>query len=128
MNANDSRKLVLDFLACWQERDIERLMGFFSEQSVYHNVPVAPIGGLAGIRRIFEAFLGAFRTALLEVVTVAAESNLVLAERIDHFEMHDGRKITLPVTGVFVIENDRIVRFSDYFDLASFERQSGMKL
>ncbi|MEP7244519.1 MAG: nuclear transport factor 2 family protein [Gammaproteobacteria bacterium] len=128
MNANDSKQLVLDFLAAWDGRDIERLMSFFTERSVYHNVPVAPITGLAGIRAIFVAFLGAFRSARLEVVTAVAEPGLVIAERIDYFEMHDGRQVTLPVTGVFVVEQARIARFSDYFDLASFERQSGLKL
>ncbi len=52
----------------------------------------------------------------------------MIAERIDHFVMNDGRKIRLPVTGVFVVKEGRITRFSDYFDLADFERQSGMKL
>ena len=32
------------------------------------------------------------------------------------------------MTGVFVVENGKITRFSDYFDLADFERQSGFKL
>ena len=39
-----------------------------------------------------------------------------------------GRRIELPVTGVFVLAGGKIARFSDYFDLASFEHQSGMKL
>jgi limonene-1,2-epoxide hydrolase len=128
MTATDSKALVLEFLAAWDGRDLDRIMSFFCERSIYHNVPVAPIRGLLGIRTIFEAFLKAFRTATLEVVAVAAEPGLVIAERIDRFEMNDGRQITLPVTGVFVIENDKIARFSDYFDLASFERQSGLKL
>jgi len=123
-----SKQLVLDFLASWRSRDLERLMSFFSEDSTYHNVPVEPIRGLAGIRGIFTAFLAAFREASLDVVCVAAEPGLVIAERIDRFETRSGVAFALPVTGVFVIENEKIARFSDYFDLASFERQSGMKL
>ena len=50
----------------------------------------------------------------LDIVTLAAEPGLVLAERIDYFRMTDGRKVVLPVNGVF--------------DLADFEQQSGFKL
>ena len=55
-------------------------------------------------------------------MTLNASPGLVLAERVDYFTMNDGRKIVLPVTGVFVVRNGRITRFSDYFDLADFER------
>ncbi|WP_273454885.1 limonene-1,2-epoxide hydrolase family protein [Nevskia ramosa] len=123
-----SEKLVRHFLGAWTGRNIETLCACFANDAVYHNVPVAPIKGIAGIRQIFVAFLDAFEMANLEVITLAAEPGLVIAERIDHFLMRNGTRITLPVTGVFEVSGGRIVRFSDYFDLADFERQSGMKL
>lgn len=123
-----SEKRVRHFLGAWTGRDIETLCACFADDAVYHNVPVAPIKGIAGIRQIFVAFLDAFEMANLEIITLAAEPGLVIAERIDHFLMRNGTRITLPVTGVFELRNGRITRFSDYFDLADFERQSGMKL
>ncbi len=126
--AEHAKRLVLDFLESWRRRDIAKLMSFFSESSIYHNVPVAPIQGLEGIRRIFEAFLASFRSASLDVVCVVSEPGLVIAERVDRFETNGGKAFELPVTGVFVIENEKIVRFSDYFDLETFEQRSGMKL
>jgi limonene-1,2-epoxide hydrolase len=123
-----SEKLVRDFLGSWQGRNLDTICGAFAENAVYHNVPVKPIEGMAGIRAIFQAFLDAFTYAELKIITLAAEPGLVLAERIDYFTMNDGRKIVLPVTGVFVVKNGKITRFSDYFDLADFERQSGLKL
>jgi limonene-1,2-epoxide hydrolase len=128
LDAAQSKQLVLEFLAAWRIRDLDRLMSFFDDSSVYHNVPVEPIRGLAGIRGIFEAFLQSFRLASLDVVTVTAEPGLVLAERVDRFQTTGGTAFELPVTGVFEIANGKIVRFSDYFDLATFERRSGMKL
>ena len=115
-------------MSAWRERNLDHLLSFFASDAVYHNVPVAPIVGQAAIRDIFAAFLREFRTASLDVVTAVAEPGLVIAERIDRFESNSGRRIELPVTGVFVLADGKIVRFSDYFDLASFERQSGMKL
>lgn len=123
-----SEKLVRDFLGAWEGRDLDKICSAFADGAVYHNVPVKPIEGIAGIRAIFTAFLDGFKEARLDVVTLAAEPGLVIAERVDYFTMNDGRKIVLPVTGVFVVKGGRITRFSDYFDLADFERQSGMKL
>lgn len=128
MTADESRRWVLSFLSAWRERNLDHLLSFFASDAVYHNVPVAPIVGQAAIRDIFAAFLREFRTASLDVVTAVAEPGLVIAERIDRFESNGGRRIELPVTGVFVLADGKIARFSDYFDLASFERQSGMKL
>ncbi len=123
-----SEKLVRDFLGSWEGRDLDTICGAFADDAVYHNVPVKPIEGIAGIRAIFQAFLDAFAEAKLDIIALAAEPGLVLAERVDYFTMNDGRKVVLPVTGVFVVKNDQITRFSDYFDLADFERQSGFKL
>ena len=124
----DSEKLVRGFLGGWEGGDLEALCGAFADDAVYHNVPVAPIEGIVGIRAIFQAFLDAFAKAKLDIVTLAAEPGLVLVERIDYFTMHDGREVVLPVNGVFEVRDGKIVRFSDYFDLADFERQSGFKL
>ncbi len=123
-----SEKLVRDFLGAWPARSLEAICGGFADDAVYHNVPVEPIEGIADIRATFQGFLDAFSAAKLDVVTLAAEPGLVLVERIDYFTMNDGRSVVLPVTGVFEVKNGKITRFSDYFDLADFEEQSGIKL
>lgn len=123
-----SEQVVRDFLESWGGRSLETICSGFADDAVYHNVPVDPIEGIADIRAVFQGFLDAFCDAKLDVVRLAAEPGLVLAERVDYFTMNDGRKIVLPVTGVFEIENGKIKRFSDYFDLADFEGQSGLKL
>ncbi|WP_205873130.1 limonene-1,2-epoxide hydrolase family protein [Mycobacterium camsae] len=123
-----SEQVVREFLGSWEARSLDTICSGFADDAVYHNVPVAPIEGIAGIRGIFEAFLDAFADAKLDIVTLAAEPGRVLVERVDYFTMNDGRKVVLPVTGVFEVKNGKITRFSDYFDLADFERQSGMKL
>lgn len=123
-----SEQLVRDFLGSWEGRRLDDICGGFADDAVYHNVPVQPIEGIAGIRAVFQAFLEAFSDAKLEILSLAAEPGLVLVERIDYFTMNDGRKVVLPVTGVFEVNHGKITRFSDYFDLADFESQSGMKL
>jgi limonene-1,2-epoxide hydrolase len=126
--ADAAASVVRDFLGAWQGRDLDYLTGFFAEDAVYHNVPVAPIKGTAGIRQIFAQFLEAFQEASLDIVSMASAQGLVLAERVDRFLMRDGRRIELPVTGVFELVDGKIVRFSDYFDMDDFRRQSGLSL
>ena len=127
LNAEASRKLVTDFLAAWAHRDLDTLMAFFGADAIYHNVPVAPIAGTPAIREIFRKFLEVFSEISLDVVNIAAEPDLVFVERVDRFAL-DGRRIELPVNGVFEIRSGKIARFSDYFDLMSFEKLSGIKL
>ncbi|SER11275.1 limonene-1,2-epoxide hydrolase [Solimonas aquatica] len=126
--SDGAAELVRGFLGAWRERDLDRLVGFFADAAVYHNVPVEPIRGVAGIRHAFARFLEMFERASLDIVNIASDSNLVLVERIDRFVMRDGRGIELPVTGVFEVADGKIVRFSDYFDLGDFQRQSGLSL
>jgi limonene-1,2-epoxide hydrolase len=127
-SAADSKALVVKFLDSWERRDLKVIMSCFNDDAVYHNVPVAPITGRAGILAIFEAFLDTFEVLTLETVRIAAEDDLVFAERIDHFRLRNGARFDLPVNGVFEIENGKIQRFSDYFNLPSFEGPSGLKL
>ena len=36
-------RLVRDFIAAWNQNDIDRVMGFFAPDCVYDNVPVGPV-------------------------------------------------------------------------------------
>ena len=120
--------LVRDFLGAWPRRDLDELMSFFAADAVYHNVPVAPCVGAAAIRETFAGFLATMPGIVLDVVNVAASGSLVMAERIDRFVMPNGHRFDLPVTGVFEVRDGKIVAFRDYFNLASFESESGLSL
>ena len=122
----DNEKTVRDFLAAWPRKKIDELMSYFTDDAVYHNIPVAPVNGKAEIRKVFEGFLGAFSIEL-HVVNAAAAGNVVFTERIDRFDMN-GKRFDLPVNGVFELRGGKIAAFRDYFDLATFEKPSGLKL
>jgi limonene-1,2-epoxide hydrolase len=46
----------------------------------------------------------------------------VLTERIDHLVVR-GTSITLPIMGVFDVQDGLIAEWRDYFDLASYRAQ-----
>ena len=121
-------QIVRDFLGAWPRRNVDELMSFFAPHAVYHNVPVAPCIGGAAIRETFTGFLATMPGIVLDVIQLVAAGPLVMAERIDRFVMPNGHRFDLPVTGVFEVRGEKIVAFRDYFDLATFERGSGLKL
>jgi limonene-1,2-epoxide hydrolase len=126
--ALDNEQIILDFLAAWPRANVDELMSYFAPDAVYHNVPVAPTQGADRIREIFQAFLGLMNRIDLDVVNSAAKGNVVFTERIDRFHMKNGKKFDLPVNGIFELREGKIVRFSDYFNLADWEKPSGMPL
>lgn len=116
-------RLVRDFIAAWNQNDIERVMGFFAADCVYHNIPVDPVSGHAAIRAVIQGFAGMASEIDWRLHQIAeTESGVVMTERTDRFKMGD-KWVELPVMGSFEIDSGRIVAWRDYFDLAQFQRQ-----
>jgi limonene-1,2-epoxide hydrolase len=116
-------KIVRRFCEAVPRRDCAELAGFFSDDAVYHNIPVDPVRGPEAIRKLLESFLAPASHAEFEIHGIAAHGNLVLTERIDRFVVN-GKPITLPVMGAFEVRPDgKIAAWRDYFDLAQFTKQ-----
>ena len=103
--------------AC-NRRDTEAAIALFTDDAVYHNMPIEPVRGRDAIR----ATLGPFLTMATEVQWVvhhvAANANgVVMTERTDRFLL-SGQWLDLPVMGVFEIQDGRISAWRDYFDMA----------
>ncbi len=49
---NDPAELVTEFCALWANPDLETILSYFTEDAVYHNIPMAPAEGLAAIRAL----------------------------------------------------------------------------
>ena len=115
--------LVRAFYEVWSRLDVEELMSYFTETSVWHNVPDGePLRGASAIRQVIEWLVEDWtRDAKVnfEVLNFASRENLVFSERVDHVESL-GRRVDLPVVGIFLIENGKIVEWRDYYDAATF--------
>lgn len=119
-----NEKIVRDFCDAWARKDADELLGFFTEDAIYHNIPMPPMQGKAAIRSVFDLFLPPSETVEFEVRNLASNGNVVFTERVDRFLM-GGNKVELPVTGVFEIESGLIKAWRDYFDMQMFTRQTG---
>ena len=119
----DPETVVRDFCAAWSRRDIGELLGYFTDDAVYHNMPLAPVSGKDGIREVLNLFVPPAETIEFEMLKVAARGDVVFTERVDRFTMA-GRKIELPVAGVFEVRDGKIAAWRDYFDFGAWQRQS----
>jgi limonene-1,2-epoxide hydrolase len=116
--------LVRRFCAAWsaERLDIDGLLDFFTEDAVYHNMPIQAIQGKDAIKGMIEQFMASFQRCDWEVKHVAASDGVVLTERLDAFIGAD-KRVELPVMGAFEIRDGKIAAWRDYFDLGVWMKQ-----
>lgn len=111
--------LVTQFCAAWVRMDADELADYFTEDGVYHNIPMAPAVGKAAVRELLVGMKAMISSIRFEVHRQVAQGDLVMNERTDHLEM-GGKTISLPVVGVFEISDGKIRAWRDYFDMGQF--------
>ena len=120
--AKDPEAIVREFCARWPERNIDALLGYFTDDALYHNMPMEPVTGKDGIREVMNLFVPA-EDLEAEIVLLATRGNIVFTERIDRMTI-GGKRVVLPCAGVFEIRDGKIAAWRDYFDLATWQRQT----
>ncbi len=112
--AND--ELVRQFIAAWERRDTEHILSYFSDDAVYHAIPLTPIVGKPALDAWVRGF-GAVPPGRLDVRHQVASGNVVMNERTDHITLN-GVPVTLPICAVFDLRDGKITAWREYFDLA----------
>ena len=115
-------EIVKDFIAAFPGRDAKKLAAFFSEDAVYHNIPLEPIKGRDAIEATLAGFMGMADQIRFDTLHLLADGAVVMTERIDHF-IGPERTISLPVMGVFEVHDGAITAWRDYFDMNQFTSQ-----
>ena len=123
MSESENIELIRKFCAAWAKPDATALADYFTDDAVYHNMPVQPIQGKDAIKGVIEQFTAPFERSEWELLQIAAVGDVVLTERVDRFISAD-KTIELPVMGTFEIVGGKIAAWRDYFDLAAWTRQS----
>ncbi len=119
----EAEKIVTDFCNAWPRKNIDELLTFFADDAVYHNIPVEPARGKDAIRAVINSFLPAAKSIEFKVLKSAGAGNLVMNERVDVFDLGGGKKISLPVAGVFDVTGGKISAWRDYFDMQMYTKQ-----
>jgi limonene-1,2-epoxide hydrolase len=115
-------EIVTSFCAAWAEVDVDKIVGFLSEDAVYHNIPLDPVTGRDAIRATIAGFTAGVDRVEFEIRNTAVNGNVVLNERVDRFFSPE-RTIELPVMGTFEVTDGLITAWRDYFDLNQFMSQ-----
>lgn len=119
----DAEKVVTEFCNAWPRKNIDELLGFFTDDAVYHNIPMDPARGKAAIRAVINTFLPMAKSVQFKVLKSGSAGNVVFNERVDIFDLGGGKTISLPVAGVFEVSGGKIAAWRDYFDLATYTKQ-----
>jgi limonene-1,2-epoxide hydrolase len=112
-------EVVTEFCKKWLTADPDELAGYFTEDAVYHNIPMEPVQGREAIKEFIAGFTAGFDGIDFQVHRQVSDGNVVMNERTDVMHRKDGGEIPLPVTGVFEVIDGRIAAWRDYFDLAT---------
>jgi limonene-1,2-epoxide hydrolase len=114
---SNPEQIVRDFCDAWKALDIDAIVDAFTDDAVYHNIPMDPLEGKDAIRAFLEG-LGAMMTAAeFRIGNLAVNGDVVLTERVDSFTTPAGKEVGVPVMGVFEIRDGKIAAWRDYFDM-----------
>ena len=120
----DPKQIVRDFCAAWEAMDQPRILDAFTDDAVYHNMPMPPAAGKDAIKALLGLILAPAKSVKFEIKKIVAEGDIVLTERVDTFLMGD-KTVALDVMGTFELRDGKIAAWRDYFDMASWTKQAG---
>ena len=116
--------IIEAFVEAFNQKDVDRIMTFFTADAVYHNMPGEPVAGAAAVRKAIESYVPTADSIDWEIVHASQAGDTVLTERIDRFVI-GGKPVVLPVMGAFDLRDGKIAAWRDYFDMATWRRQMG---
>jgi len=123
-------KTVREFCAAWDDLDIDKILSLMSEDALYHNLPLEPLKGQQQIAGFVDGFFQLANRAKFEILTLVADEERVVTERVDTFGFKDGSVMKeLPVLGIFEFdESGKISSWREYWDLQDWVKRGGPAL
>jgi limonene-1,2-epoxide hydrolase len=115
-------ELVTEFCKLWSSPNPEELAGYFTEDAVYHNIPMEPVHGREAIKEFITGFVAAFGGLDFNVHRQVSDGTVVMNERTDVLHRKDGGEVSLPVIKVFEVHDGKIAAWRDYFDMAAITK------
>jgi limonene-1,2-epoxide hydrolase len=112
-----AEQVVRDFCAAASTRNPDVIRAFFSDDIVYHNIPMDPAEGIEATMAVISMFVSIGEALEFEIHHLASDGSTVLTERTDSFTIN-GKSSPLPVMGAFHVVDGKITAWRDYFDMA----------
>ena len=118
---SDNVQTIKDFIAAWSNLDSDELVGYFSEDGIYYNMPTQPVQGKEQLKQLIGNFISSWTKTNWDTLNIIGEGDVVIAERLDRTEVGD-IKVDLPCCGVFEMEEGKIKVWRDYFDMGTYTK------
>ena len=113
----DAERVVRALCDGFADHDAEALRQYFTDDVVYHNIPMDPAVGIDATIAFIDGFFAMCENMVIETLHLAVRGNVVLTERVDTFTV--GQIVApLAVMGTFEIRDGKISAWRDYFDMA----------
>jgi limonene-1,2-epoxide hydrolase len=117
-------EVVRRFCAAWSDNaGTDELAAFFTDDAVYHNMPLEPVAGRKNIAENIDSYIRPGPPGVegieFRVINIASDGPVVMTERVDFFTL-PSKSFGLPVMGIFEVEGGKINAWRDYFDLNQF--------
>ena len=120
---SDAIDLIRRFCDDWGKgANVDAMVDYFTDDAIYHNIPVDPAVGRDAIKAMFAMFTTGVERIEFRVLYIAAVGDTVLTERLDVFVLPNVT-IELPVMGTFEVRDGKIAKWRDYFDLNQYMTQ-----
>ncbi len=116
-NPTEAERVVRDLCSAFSKHDAESLRQYFTDDVVYHNIPMDAAVGIDATVGFIAGFFAMCDSMEIETLHLAVRDDVVLTERIDTFKVGD-KVAALPVMGTFEVRDGKISGWRDYFDLA----------
>jgi len=121
-----NKDIVDQFFEKWQAGDIAGAMDQCTEDAVWDNVPMKPIEGKAAIESFLTKFAKGMTDVFYDITCVMEEGDRLMIEGSENYTKN-GKKVSVPYMASFQFRDGKISAWADYFDLATVERQLGLK-
>ena len=108
--------VVKELFDGWRAKDIDRIANLFTDDAVYHNMPMDVIKGKDQIRQTIAGWLDALPGMDFRFLNVVSGDNIIMMERVDQIP-REGGVHELPVMGVIELEGGKISAWREYFDM-----------
>jgi limonene-1,2-epoxide hydrolase len=119
--AQEAERVVRDMCDAFAKHDAEALRPFFTDDVVYHNIPMDPAVGIDATIAFIDGFFAMCDHMVIETVHLAVRDNVVLTERVDTFTVRD-TVAPLRLMGTFEVRDGKISAWRDYFDMAQITK------
>ena len=116
MKPGHNQQVVLRLFDAIVANDRDRVLSFFSDESIVHNIPLEPVVGQEAIW----ALLGQVHERAEQIdwtvhQIAESETGRVLTERTIRYLIDGWREV--PVMGILDVKGCKITHWRDYFDL-----------